>query len=230
MSPKTVVFTSISHANVLLLLYNFCGLQVAGNIIPALATTTSLVAGLVTQELIKLAQERVRFKRILKNGPIEKQAITTETKMPGAKLHTPDADAPKTNILSPKTATKKPATQPALSTAHRWFRWSRSTSAIIPTSPASSPAASSTAGIKTRTASDSKLTKPLSRDLPRWYLLQHKDRILKRFRNGFVNLARPMLAFAEPVEAETDNLFTQWDSIEVFINRYVSFHLVTTNV
>lgn len=40
-------------------------LQIAGNIIPALATTTSVVAGLVTLEVIKLAAERVKYRRYL---------------------------------------------------------------------------------------------------------------------------------------------------------------------
>jgi hypothetical protein len=45
------------------------------------------------------------------------------------------------------------------------------------------------------------------------------DRLLQRFRNSFVNLARPMLAFAQPVEVEAyhvkDERFTMWDTVEV---------------
>jgi hypothetical protein len=44
-------------------------------------------------------------------------------------------------------------------------------------------------------------------------------RILKKFRNSFVNLARPLLAFAQPVEAETfsvnNRVFNMWSVIEV---------------
>jgi hypothetical protein len=44
-------------------------------------------------------------------------------------------------------------------------------------------------------------------------------RILKKFRNSFVNLARPLLAFAQPVEAETfsvsSRVFNMWSVIEV---------------
>jgi hypothetical protein len=49
--------------------------------------------------------------------------------------------------------------------------------------------------------------------------------MLKRFRNSFVNLARPILSFAEPVPAEGFSIlhgdkemrekFTIWDHIEV---------------
>ena len=35
------------------------------------------------------------------------------------------------------------------------------------------------------------------------YLLREKTHLLGRFRNSFLNLARPMLAFAQPQEAET---------------------------
>ena len=44
-------------------------------------------------------------------------------------------------------------------------------------------------------------------------------RILKKFRNSFVNLARPLLAFAQPVEAESfsvnNRVFNMWSVIEV---------------
>jgi hypothetical protein len=44
-------------------------------------------------------------------------------------------------------------------------------------------------------------------------------RILKKFRNSFVNLARPLLAFAQAVEAESfsvnNRMFNMWSTIEV---------------
>ena len=42
--------------------------KIAGRIVPALATTTSLVAGLVTLEIVKIAAERVRSRRANSRG------------------------------------------------------------------------------------------------------------------------------------------------------------------
>ena len=66
---------------------------------------------------------------------------------------------------------------------------------------------------------------------------KHKQRVLSRFRNAFVNVARPMLAFAQPVAAEVyhyrtesadareessrRSAFTLWDVIEVCIRPTV---------
>jgi hypothetical protein len=48
---------------------------------------------------------------------------------------------------------------------------------------------------------------------------KEKSRILNKFRNSFVNLARPLLAFAQPVEAESflvnHNVFNMWSVIQV---------------
>jgi len=53
---------------------------------------------------------------------------------------------------------------------------------------------------------------------------EESDRLLSRFRNSFVNLARPILSFAQPVPAEefkilhanglTSEAFTVWDRLE----------------
>ena len=105
--------------------------QIAGRIVPALATTTALVAGLVTLELVKIATERVMRRR--------EQADT-----------------------------------------------------------------SITGGDTTIEA----------------------DRLLTKFRNSFVNLARPLLAFAQPVEAESftvnSRTFNMWNVLQV--------HLILNNV
>ena len=93
-------------------------LQIAGRIVPALATTTTLVAGLASLEIIKIATENILKRR-------EKSVISES----------------------------------------------------------------------------------------------ENTRILKKFRNSFVNVARPLLAFAQPVEAETfsvnNQMFNSWSFLEV---------------
>eukprot|EP01041_Mallomonas_annulata_P003343 gene3343-6615_t len=100
--------------------------RVAGRIVPAVATTTALVSGLVCLELVKLAGERLRLRR-------QRTAANPNN-------NTPD------------------------------------------------------------TSSSSSLSEG------------EKDRLLARFRNAFVNVARPMLAFAQPVAAETYSLHSDSDS------------------
>jgi molybdopterin/thiamine biosynthesis adenylyltransferase len=53
------------------------------------------------------------------------------------------------------------------------------------------------------------------------FLRKHKDRILARFRNSFINVAQPMLSFVEPVPANSFNVleesFTAWDVLDYAI-------------
>lgn len=113
--------------------------QIAGRIVPAVATTTALVSGLVCLELVKIASERVRSRRL---------------KQTNSGTDRPDE--------------------------------------------------------------------------------QERDRLVGLFRNSFVNVARPMLAFAQPVLAETYTIaadadpstekFTLWDTLQV---RLVVSYLAT---
>lgn len=58
---------------------------------------------------------------------------------------------------------------------------------------------------------------------PETFSGSESTRILKKFRNSFVNLARPLLAFAQPVEAESfsvnNRVFNMWSVIEVRVRE-----------
>ncbi|KAJ1441699.1 repeat in ubiquitin-activating protein-domain-containing protein, partial [Ochromonadaceae sp. CCMP2298] len=130
--------------------------RVAGNIIPALATTTSFVAGLVTLEIVKIAAERVS----------------------GGSL----------GSLRRLFASKK-------STGGSGSISSGSGSGGV----SSSGRNGSGGGICTSDSSGSGSSADLQ--ISRAYLRLHRDRLLSLFRNAFVNLARPMVAYAQPLEA-----------------------------
>jgi predicted ATPase len=134
--------------------------RVSGKIIPALATTTSLVAGLTCLELLKIASERIRSrKQILHNTKKNK-------------------DLTPFGIFEKYLENLKQTFHPN-SNKNNLFKES---------------------------------VKVNLREIER-------DRVLGRFRNSFVNIARPLLTFSQPIAAEYytvgDQSFNMWDTIEV---------------
>ena len=131
---------------------------------PALATTTSLVAGLVTLELVKIAVEKVRQRRLVKQS-IRRAQTTVSTNQ----QQTP-----------PKTGSKT--------------------------------------GSKPGQKSIEKVDKNDLPDALAEAEEARRSRLLQTFRNSFVNLARPLLAFAQPVEAESfivqGERFNLWTSLD----------------
>lgn len=140
--------------------------QVAGNIIPALATTTSVVAGLVAQEVVKVAAERVRYCREQSTKRRRKAAtgrgcFPSLTRLGRRVLRRFRSSGPKKDAINREDGSQ----------------------------------------------------------ISRSYLLSHKERLLSTFRNAFVNLATPMVAFAQPQEADRGELdgkqYSLWDSLQV---------------
>eukprot|EP00981_Chlorochromonas_danica_P007979 scaffold1931_cov215-Ochromonas_danica.AAC.35 len=168
--------------------------KLAGNIIPALATTTSVVGGLITQELVKVATERLAFKHF--------QQSRLSAPLPPL----------------PPAINSQPARRRSLS---RWFRSKLPSLASFNKSPFKDEDEREEEG------ETAKKMVPLPGNDPRLeafklFIHQNKDRLLKKFRNAFVNLARPLVAFTQPMEAPPSTFlhyaYNLWDQIEVPID------------
>ena len=148
------------------------------------------MAGLVTIELIKIASERVRFRQYRASLQLQQQqkGYSRENKHVSKRL----------SLLPPisglfrrlKAAISSPTITTTTTTNHHHINKHHATPK----------------------QQDQQQQLPLQREkysnsMPiNWtksYLLREKTRLLGRFRNSFLNLARPMLAFAQPQEAET---------------------------
>lgn len=169
--------------------------KIAGNIVPALATTTSLVAGMVSLEVMKIASERVleRRKRILLEHGVHSDAEAN------ALVDDQFLDS----VLNKRKEQAKEYVRGLLRKIKSFRPLGKSTE-------------NEAAGID--------ITKELVAesnsqrfDFKLWK--EDKDRILKRFRNSFINIASPLLAFTQPVESESYSVgnmhFNQWDDIEL---------------
>lgn len=190
--------------------------QVAGKIIPALPTSTAVVAGLVSHEIIKIASERLRQRDVMTKKPIDidKEPRTDTESESESDIDDIQSDQPRKNkwlnmFRSSKIFSKRKAT--------------KKTKKMSQSNEESKPS------IETDSMRQTLERYDIQQEF-KSYQIANKERTLRRFRNSFINVARPLLTFVEPVEAtvsysfpqrDTDELlnFNCWDVLEYTIKR-----------
>lgn len=193
--------------------------RISGNIIPALATSTSLIAGMVSLEVMKVASEILRQREKAQPEPSEsclqpdvltENTQETETLKLGIDdkashdkgiivrgkrylqglahklLHLPRKDTRMEEKSRGKIQIKD---RPALMTTHTDGLWEPI---------ASTPAADHYRRVRHRWLGYS------STYVETQEMEGEKQRLLRRFRNAYVNLALPILSFTQPVPASLD--------------------------